>query len=955
MEQSQSTSNFVVWHRKQGPLIKTPMDQFSNIPIDISLVVVGKFIDKREFSVRHIQSWVDSWITRGRIKVTKEGKLFFFHCHDMQDRFDILGLYDTMNFRGALLVLKPWKPLDSFKSFNFSETAIWIRLEGIPLVFNSKSIANELFSRIGKVLLYDENSERPGIKQYFRALVWLKIKTPIVPGIYIEVQENKTLWVSFRYEGIFVFCKRCGKIGHKSSSCDQPWDKAKENIEAIIAGACKPEAPMMYGNPNASLYTNKIIGLPHSPEFLTTVVKLNEPRKPPDQSSISSSSSTGDDDDDDQGPPRDEEMHNASSDQDSRSDWPNHGNSMQSGPAKRPRDEGFQGRMFEKGGPSNHEGYGLTLKSPNFRSKGSLRTKGKSVLSLSKPSFKRSKKNISKRKVADNGDSNSSSFTSCQAAGSEVSAGYGSHYTHFRFLKSNSTHFPPKNHFPEKISQPDRPTLSKTTSINSQTTFPSTFVPLTNQVIPRDIIVENMESNISSPHSSNSFSHPPTLPMSPLNQQLYENTSPFVESSVPLEGHFDHFHQQEDNALNISDEMRVSWEYILGSGSMSSFFNSDDALAMGGPPYNSFPLNDNLDWFEFYNLFPEDITSLSPQTPLQLPGSHSSLLTGSSSSFHSVFPGVPAAEFADLRIFPTWSQVTHPMAQNIFDDSILGKRKMGEQQDVVCAGSKITGKEEEVLEKFQEDKVKRMKVDGAAGSLAEVQAQGPLEPAKPSLTPKNSQMREGVSDPSPSAGTYIKAKLPFHFQEARELSLGDDGTKKLTGRPPRPKHVIVQALVCEKKRKFEDFEPLLDEFINEITLDLHKWISEKRQEILRKFKKFKYRAFFGNEGLDTGPKQNYLRSLKGIPRIMRMMYVHSYQSYLWNHATSIRMEKYGSKSVVDGDLMYCKENSSEIISAPTEYEDELSNEAENNINVEEVDILDVPDEKNIPVKVSATI
>lgn len=48
--------------------------------------------------------------------------------------------------------------------------------------------------------------------------------------------------------------------------------------------------------------------------------------------------------------------------------------------------------------------------------------------------------------------------------------------------------------------------------------------------------------------------------------------------------------------------------------------------------------------------------------------------------------------------------------------------------------------------------------------------------------------------------------------------------------------------------------------------------------------------------------------------------------------------------------MYCKEDSSEIISAPTECEDELSNEAENNINLEEVDIIDVPDEKNIPVK-----
>ncbi|KMT04090.1 hypothetical protein BVRB_8g185440 [Beta vulgaris subsp. vulgaris] len=81
--------------------------------------------------------------------------------------------------------------------------------------------------------------------------------------------------------------------------------------------------------------------------------------------------------------------------------------------------------------------------------------------------------------------------------------------------------------------------------------------------------------------------------------------------------------------------------------------------------------------------------------------------------------------------------------------------------------------------------------------------------------------------------------------------------KKVTGRPPRPKRVVVQALLCEKKRKFKEFEPLIEEFINEVTLDLHKWVADKRQEILHKFKKSKYRAFFGDDGLETGPKHHH--------------------------------------------------------------------------------------------------
>ncbi|EEE64310.1 hypothetical protein OsJ_19147 [Oryza sativa Japonica Group] len=52
---------------------------------------------------------------------------------------------------------------------------------------------------------------------------------------------------------------------------------------------------------------------------------------------------------------------------------------------------------------------------------------------------------------------------------------------------------------------------------------------------------------------------------------------------------------------------------------------------------------------------------------------------------------------------------------------------------------------------------------------------------------------------------------------------------------------------------------------------------------------------------------NYLQALKSIPRTLRMMYVHSYQSYLWNHAASARVEKYGISQAVEGDLVYSKE------------------------------------------------
>ncbi|XP_042392686.1 pseudouridylate synthase 7 homolog isoform X1 [Zingiber officinale] len=87
---------------------------------------------------------------------------------------------------------------------------------------------------------------------------------------------------------------------------------------------------------------------------------------------------------------------------------------------------------------------------------------------------------------------------------------------------------------------------------------------------------------------------------------------------------------------------------------------------------------------------------------------------------------------------------------------------------------------------------------------------------------------------------------------------------------------------------------------------------------------------------------NYLQALKTIPRTLRMMYVHSYQSYLWNHAASMRVQKYGISQVVLGDLVLCKEVLPTVCDS-SEHEDDF-NDGDNSL----LDLSDeLPSEENV--------
>ncbi|KAL2930957.1 hypothetical protein RDABS01_036367 [Bienertia sinuspersici] len=239
---------------------KIPVDIYEAPKGNLQSLVVGKFIDNKRYPLWQIQQWVVSWETRGRVEVSQDHDVYYLFFHNPRDWDIFVGQHNTLNFKGSLLLLRPWSYTMSYKSINFSATGLWVKAEGIPFILTSEEFATKIFGTAGGVLDIDGTPNSQAPQRFLRARVWTQLGKPLVPGCYIEYEPDKLLWVDFKYEGVFHFCKKCGVIGHNTAECRKSWDEADQDLNERIV-AYSPPYEVVFGQANHQLYTNKIRGL----------------------------------------------------------------------------------------------------------------------------------------------------------------------------------------------------------------------------------------------------------------------------------------------------------------------------------------------------------------------------------------------------------------------------------------------------------------------------------------------------------------------------------------------------------------------------------------------------------------------------------------------------------------------------------------------------------------------
>ncbi|KAL8543019.1 hypothetical protein ACS0TY_003771 [Phlomoides rotata] len=144
--------------------------------------------------------------------------LFSFHFNTETDMKKVLDR-EPWYFEKNMLVLKELGHGTQPAAVKLNSTAFWVRIYELPIAARNQRVITLVAGRIGELVEIDMRSMK-GFGQSVRAKIRIDLHKPLKSGIHLEIQENKKIWVEFKYERLPSFCYICGLLGHMRRECD---------------------------------------------------------------------------------------------------------------------------------------------------------------------------------------------------------------------------------------------------------------------------------------------------------------------------------------------------------------------------------------------------------------------------------------------------------------------------------------------------------------------------------------------------------------------------------------------------------------------------------------------------------------------------------------------------------------------------------------------------------------
>lgn len=244
-----------------GILIHPPHLTHQSSHIRWSHAIVGMFFDHSPPNTSFVANIVNNhWDVHEPICIFRIGANFIFGCQNLLDREALLTLNTTF-IDGKPITFRPSSENQIPSTVNFNMSRVWVRIQDLPWGYLNTEWTVGILSHVGLVEAIDGDNLGLPHQPFLRASLVFNITKPLIPGCFLPLEGNSVVWIYFRYEGVFKFCKECGCIGYNTGRCPLSAYEAQRLISNHVQSLEESRMVVLRSNEGIPLYTNLIRGL----------------------------------------------------------------------------------------------------------------------------------------------------------------------------------------------------------------------------------------------------------------------------------------------------------------------------------------------------------------------------------------------------------------------------------------------------------------------------------------------------------------------------------------------------------------------------------------------------------------------------------------------------------------------------------------------------------------------
>lgn len=158
------------------------------------------------------------WQSRNCEEVRQVGtNLFSFRFKKTKDR-DLVLKSGPWFFNRHMLALNAYDVNVNPVEIPMTKVPFWVQIHGLPYTYRTEKVARSLAGGFDGFLDWDKR--RSG--ESLRIRVWVRIDLPLRKGKLVAASKGKQPYKAiFKYEKLYDFCYRCGRMDHKEKECKE--------------------------------------------------------------------------------------------------------------------------------------------------------------------------------------------------------------------------------------------------------------------------------------------------------------------------------------------------------------------------------------------------------------------------------------------------------------------------------------------------------------------------------------------------------------------------------------------------------------------------------------------------------------------------------------------------------------------------------------------------------------